>query len=248
MPAPILLIGLLIFSLLFWCMPSTPRQMHLYMAAQSLVASLIFSQDFIFSYLFLILAGQSLALLRLRIALIWYVGIFLITAYGNLYLHTAGPLEPMVRTVVTTAGYIVSGFLSYGLAEARRARARVQQLLGELSESHRQLAEHAAQSQYLGAAAERNRIAIALHSSIGHKLAASIAQLDGASRLVELKPKQAVGMINNARGELFIGLGELRETLEDLSACGDFGPTAGMEAGAGEKRPEDGRGTKARHD
>ena len=60
MPEPFFVIGALLFSFLFWRVPTGDyRRNQLYLVAQTLIACLGFFQDFLFIYLFLLLVGQG---------------------------------------------------------------------------------------------------------------------------------------------------------------------------------------------
>ncbi len=221
-PEPFLLIGLLLFSVFFWRAPVTSdaaRPVHLYLTAQTLIVGLTFVQDFLLTYLFIILAGQAVALLRLRTGLIWSGAFVLVTLYGNFYLHTEAPVALLVRAIIVSVGFIYSGVLSVRIAQTERDKISIQRLLAEITEAHAQLQDYIAQSRHMIVIEERNRLAQELHENLGHGLAASIMQLEAASRLLQHDPQQAGVMVDSTRAELTTGLNALRDTLDALFVC-----------------------------
>ncbi len=213
LPEPHLLIALLLFSAFIWLLPrNNPRQTYLYLAVQSLLACLLFTQDWLFMYLFLILTGQVIVLrgVSTRASLIW-VGVFVvITFYGNFHPYTADLASPpLVRAVMSIIGFTFSGMLCGGIARTRRDQREIEHLLTRLQ-------EYADQSGTLAVAEERSRLARELHDTLGHRMTVSIVQLEGASRLIGQNPRQAAGMIETVRAQLTDGLTELRDTLTML--------------------------------
>jgi signal transduction histidine kinase len=63
---------------------------------------------------------------------------------------------------------------------------------------------------------ERNRLAEAMHDTIGHTLTAAIVSLEGVSLLLEKRPAEAVGLLDSVREQLQAGLGDLRQTVRSL--------------------------------
>lgn len=137
---------------------------------------------------------------------------------------------------LVTAGMVISGVRGSGMARARRARDRVQNLLTGPSDAYGRLQAFAEQSRQLAAANERNRLAREIHDTLGHRLTASIVQLEGANRLMELEPRRAAGMVETVRAQLGTGLEELRGTFQELRQSDHFDAAAaeaatGMESG-----------------
>ncbi len=237
LPAPLLLVGVLLFSVLFWrrTVGYTLAQRHLYMGTQAAIAGLMVFQEFIFAYLFLVLVGQSVLMFGVRSGLIWAVTLYLIALAAN-WLHPGdGLLAPAIRTLLVTAGVVITGAMGSSMARARRTQDRVQNLLAELSEAYEQLQALAVQSRRLAVAHERDRLARELHGVLGQRLTASIVQLEGASRLMEEEPRRAAGMVETARAQLGTGLEELRKTFEELRQSDqlDAAPVEETEAGLG---------------
>ncbi len=217
-PAPILLIVLLLFSALLWLLPkNNPRQTYLYLAIQSSLACLLFIQDFLFVYLFFILASQSIILFRTRDGLIWFGVFVVITLYGTFHPYTADLSNPPpIRAVLISSGFIFSGLLSNGIARARRDQKEIEYLLTRLQES-------TDQSRMLAVAEKRNRLARELHDTLGHKMTVSIVQVEGASRLIEQEPQRVARMLKTVQMQLTDGLTELRYTLKELRTTNSNG-------------------------
>ena len=234
LPGPMLLVGVFLFSVLFWRRTGayTVVRRHLYMAIQAAVAGLMALQDFSFAYLFLVLAGQSALMYRLRSGLIWAVVLYLIVMAVNWLPPGDGPLTPEVRALLVTAGMIVAGVLGSSMAQARRAQDKAQSLFAELTDAYDQLQGFSEQSRRLAAAHERDRLARRLRDSLGQRLTASIVQLEGASLLMEADPRRAAGMVERVRAQLGTGLDDLRSTFQALGEPDHFDAAAVEEAEA----------------
>src|SRR5215216_7249820 len=84
-----------------------------------------------------------------------------------------------------------------------------QQVIEELETTQNQLRE-------LAVAEERTRLARELHDSLGHQLTVAVVQLEGAQRLIPIKPVQATQMIATMHNELKSALAELRLTVSAM--------------------------------
>lgn len=73
---------------------------------------------------------------------------------------------------------------------------------------------------------ERNRLAEAMHDTIGHTLTAAIVSLEGVSLLLEQRPAEAVGLLDSVREQLQTELGDLRQTVRGLRTDGLAEPGA----------------------
>ena len=219
LPAPILLLVILLFSLLFWLMPrETVGQRHLYFVVQGALVSAGFVQAFLFMYLFLILTGQAMFLFRIRTGLLWTGAFALITLCGYLYLHleASGMLSLSVRAVLAIFGFSTFAIMAQQIRQTKRERRRADGLLKNVVEAHERLQQYTTQAQSLAVAEERNRLASELHDTLGHRLTVTIVQLEGAARLIDRDPQRVAGMIETTRAQLAEGLSELRHTLKEL--------------------------------
>ena len=220
LPAPILLLDMLLFSLLFWLFPrKTARQKQIYYAVQSALVSFGFIQNFLFVYLFLLLAGQAMFLFSVRIALLWTGAFFLLTLWGNYYLHpyAQGMLSPPINTVLVTIGFVTFVTLCQHVYQARVERRRADDFRQQIVQAQDRLEQYAIQTYSLTVAEERNRLARELHDTLGHRLTVSIVQLEGAERLITQDPQQSTRMLGATRAQLTEGLNELRHTLGELN-------------------------------
>ncbi len=218
LPEPVYLIGALLFSILFWRVPTGDfRRNQLHLAGQTVIAFLGFVQEFLFIYLFLLLVGQAVLLFKIRPALFW-IGVYsAIAVWGTLLHHTGGPLLPAVRAILVAVGFIFSGILSNRIAYERRVKQDIRGLLTEISEANARLREYIGQSRFLAVVEDHNRLARELHNSLGHRLTVAIVQVEGAGRLMEKDPSQADTMLKTVHGQLTAGLNELRDTIKALS-------------------------------
>ncbi len=218
MPEPFFVIGALLFSFLFWRVPTGDyRRNQLYLVAQTLIACLGYFQDFLFIYLFLLLVGQAVFLFRIGPALVW-IGVYVaIALWGTFFRHAEGPLPPVDSTILFAVGFIFSGILSNRIAYERRVKRDVGRLLAEISQAHARLREYIGQRRFLVMVEEHNRLARELHESLGHRLTVAIVQVEGANRVMEKDSLQADAMLKTVHSQLKAGLDELRDTIQALS-------------------------------
>lgn len=218
LPEPIYLIGTLLFSILFWRVPTGSfRRNQLHVAAQSVLVCLGFVQEFLAVYLFMLLIGQAVLLFRIVPAAIWIGAYAAVSLWGALFHHAEAPLVPAVRAILVAVGFIFTAILSNRIAYERRVKQDIGGLLAEVSEAHARLREYVGQRRFLAVVEEHNRLARDLHNSLGHRLTVAIVQVDGASRLMERDPLQADTMLKTVHTELTAGLDELRDTIRALS-------------------------------
>jgi signal transduction histidine kinase len=83
-------------------------------------------------------------------------------------------------------------------------------------ELNRQLQSQAALAAEMTRLRERNRLAEAMHDTVGHTLTAAIVSLEGVALLLEKRPAEAVGLLDSVREQLQTGLGDLRQTVRSL--------------------------------
>ena len=218
LPAPMFLIGALVFSVLFWRTPTGNfRRNQLHLAAQSLIACAGFVQEFLFIYLFLLLVGQAVLLFSVGHALLWIGGYCAIALWGTLIYHVDTPLMPADNTILVAVGFIFTAILSNRIAYERRVKRDMRGLLAEVSEANARLREYVGQRRFLAVVEEHNRLARALHNALGHRLTVAIVQVEGANRLMGIDPTQADRMLQTAHTQLTAGLEELRDTIKALS-------------------------------
>ena len=217
LPEPFLLATPLFFSLLLWRLPAdNPYRANRYLTLQGLIAFLALTQEFLFIYLLLILSAEAMLLFRTRTSLVWN-GIFLSLAlFVNFYFHPHGALEPVSRAIIVVAGFILSVFLSGGIARVRRDRNEINRLLEQLSEAHTRLQEHAQQAEFLAASEERNRLARELNHTLGHMMTVAIVQVEGAAQLLEKEPRRVAANLKIVHERLSAGLDELRRISKQI--------------------------------
>ena len=212
-PAPILLMGLLLFSILLWNTPTgKPWHVHLYLAVQCLLAYLIFAHDIIFAYLFLVLTGQAMLLLKTRTGLIWVGILVLLTLLGNSSLYSEEFMSHPSRAVMVSVGFILTGILSSGIAQARRDRSKIDYLLAQIDEAQSRLQTYTDQSEFLAESEKHSRLSRKLHRSLGQRLTVAIVQVEGATLLIEREPHRVAGILKTVQDQLTEGLNDLRRT------------------------------------
>lgn len=224
MLTPVDLIALLSFNLLIWCRRSVAGSkpwlgVHLYLALQSLLLSWLIVQDVVFGLLFFILYVQAMLLAPGRSKLAWMLLFISVVAVGNFYLHPG----PAVEVTPALRAWIFQGFLTFvtlmivNQLRARRKNKEIENLLEELSHSHRRLQDYAEKAELLAAEEERNRISRDLHDTLGHRLVTSIVLIENLPRLLsENRTQRATSVVDDVSEQLHEGLQELRAAVHAL--------------------------------
>jgi signal transduction histidine kinase len=163
--------------------------------------------------LFFVLVAALGVLLPLREALIWALGIALLSSLAGL---SVLGWERWPAMIASSGAFVFFAAFGSLFRRADAARHRSVELLGELREANDRLKRYAVQERQLAVAEERNRMAREMHDALGHRLTVAVVQLEGAERLIESDPERARGMIHSMRSELKTGLAELRETVAAL--------------------------------
>jgi len=124
-----------------------------------------------------------------------------------------------------TIGLIFSISLARTVVKERTSRARAEQLLVELEDSHRQLKVYSEQVAELATTKERNRLARDIHDSLGHYLTVINVQLEKAQAFRDKEPREADQAINDAKRlssealqDIRSSVGALR-TRQELFSC-----------------------------
>ena len=188
---------------------SSPKQVNVYMVVQALLTAAMFlrfpAAD-LFDFLLYLLVIQVTIALPPRIAVRWVLIFFFIE---SLHLFESPSLERAINLVLFMPIYFLTGVFGYSLRRAEIAHREKELILQELQKTQSQLQE-------LAVVEERTRLARELHDSLGHQLTVAIVQLEGAQRLIPIKPDQASQMIGAMREELKNALADLRRTVTAL--------------------------------
>ena len=119
-----------------------------------------------------------------------------------------------------------------GIAVGEQAsRIRLQAALGELRESHDQLAASTAAVAELSAAAERNRLARDIHDGLGHFLTAIAVQLEKAEAFRDRDQAAASQAVTDARSLARQALQDVRGSVRALRGDEPSLPLSAMLAG-----------------
>jgi len=124
-----------------------------------------------------------------------------------------------------TIGLIFSISLAQTVVKERTSRARAEQLLLELEDSHRQLKVYSEQVAELATTRERNRLARDIHDSLGHYLTVINVQLEKAQAFRDKEPQAADQAIIDAKRLASEALQDIRSsvgalrTQQELFSC-----------------------------
>ena len=122
-------------------------------------------------------------------------------------------------------GLIFSISLARTVVKERTSRARAEQLLLELEDSHRQLKVYSEQVAELATTRERNRLARDIHDSLGHYLTVINVQLEKAQAFRDKDPGEADQAISDAKRLASEALQDVRSsvgalrTQQELFSC-----------------------------
>jgi signal transduction histidine kinase len=115
-----------------------------------------------------------------------------------------------------SVGLVLAIAMASIAVEEQASRARLEQTLLALEESHTQLTAYAAQVAELSAAAERNRLARDIHDSLGHHLTAIAVQLEKAAAFRERDQATADQALADARSSARQALRDIRISVRAL--------------------------------
>jgi signal transduction histidine kinase len=188
---------------------NTYRSLFVYFLIQTIIIvalAVISAPSDAFYFLLFVLGIQVTMLLPIRSALPWMVIFYLLDSNGVFLNMNSGGL---IELLFNGTAMFFTGVLGYSLRQTEIARLEKEQVIEELKTTQNQLRE-------LAVAEERTRLARELHDSLGHQLTVAVVQLEGAQRLIPIKPVQATQMIATMRNELKSALAELRLTVSAM--------------------------------
>ncbi len=119
-----------------------------------------------------------------------------------------------VVVILLTLAFILS--MAYQAKRERAHRLRVEKLLHELEDSHRQLQASAEQATELATLAERNRLAREIHDSLGHYMTVINVQLEKAIVFRNRDSGQADQAVRDAKRLAGEALADIRRSVGAL--------------------------------
>jgi signal transduction histidine kinase len=217
LPATLLLVAVALPMWYFAEPTRRPAWVRAYLATQTLLVLGVYllhpPAALGVSQLFYLLTTQAALCLTLPEAGAWAALYAVITVLGGVNVMGMGEIS---GSLAAAGGNLVFLGLGAALRHAGLANARSRRLLDDLRQAHDRLHALSEQAQQLAVADERNRIAREMHDALGHRLTVAVVQLEGARRLVARDPDRAGAIIDTMRGELKLGLAELRETVANM--------------------------------
>ncbi len=120
--------------------------------------------------------------------------------------------------VLFTIGITMIVIIARVVAKEKAHRARAEELLTALEESHQQLQDYAGQVAELATTRERNRLARDIHDSLGHYLTVINVQLEKALVFHDKKPGEAIQAVSDAKCLASEALQDVRRSVGALRA------------------------------
>ena len=192
----------------------SPLQIILLLTFLTVIPAVGTFQVRLFNLLFISTTILAVTVLPPRQGMLWVLLVALVNLGLQTY-HNASP-QGLQDGIVNGMIFLFLSGLASLLRYAATAHRRSQELLGELQAAHQQLQVYAEQVEELAVSEERNRLARDLHDTLGHRLTASVVQLEAAECIVTDEPQQVVQMMTAVRQQLSEGLSELRRTVTML--------------------------------
>lgn len=147
--------------------------------------------------------------------LIWIVYFIKHLYYSPGWLTNGTELHSLVLFTIGIAMIVIIGRV---VAKEKAHRARAEELLTALEESHQQLQDYAGQVAELATTRERNRLARDIHDSLGHYLTVINVQLEKALVFYDKKPGEAIQAVSDAKRLASEALQEVRRSVGALRA------------------------------
>jgi len=189
----------------------------IYFALQSLVIAIptMIRLEFTpFLFLFFILSAQGMIAFEMKEGLILVTLFSLITVFSFIAFNIIA--EAISISVSYVGGYYFFGIFGYTMKTAEKNRAKLEEALKELSETHEKLKNYTIKAEELAVSKERVRISQDLHDTIGHYLTVASVQLEGAAKLSDKDRKKSRKMLENANLAVKEALRNLRDAVSAL--------------------------------
>ncbi len=223
---------MLAHAVLHWNSPRLVGNMRASIVYLVVQGALAFGLPLLASADYLVL-GLSLALVGEAVGILWNpvwisVAIAIYLALAGVDLVLLSPDQSMPSWAITAIPMVIFVVIYVTLySRQAQARARAQELLGELETAHRQLAEYAARVEDLTLANERQRMARELHDTLAQGLAGLILQLEAANtHLAKGNEERAQTILQQAMTRARATLTDARRAIDDLrsgqTASGDL--------------------------
>ncbi len=178
-----------------------------------LVQTLGLFQDYqdTWALLYIILGFQVARRCSRKGAMVWF------TLFVTSLLVTLSVEFGLISGPGRALAYVVIGVLliSYDIQYAQHedALAESQVLLAELQEAHHKLEDHAAQSEKLAAAQERNRMIQELYDLVGQKIFAIQLAAETTRLLLEKDPRRAAEQVEDLQAQTQAALSQMRQLI-----------------------------------
>ena len=124
--------------------------------------------------------------------------------------------------LMALVGLVATLLAAGAVARLDRSREQAQQLVVQLVEAQRQLAEQADQALLAGALAERNRVAREIHDGLGHHLTAVAIQLQKARAYLGRDADVAAAAVDDAQEAARQALADVRRSVAALRSQEPF--------------------------
>jgi NarL family two-component system sensor histidine kinase YdfH len=166
--------------------------------------------------MFAALVAETLGLLGLtRVAAVAVAGYLSLMGAGFYALGGWVLIADWAEPAISTMALLILFMALY--RRQTEARARSQELLGELEMAHRELAAYAAQVEDLTLAAERQRMARELHDTLAQGVAGMVLQLEAAkAHLDKGRVERAEGIVEQCMRRARSTLADSRAAIDDL--------------------------------
>lgn len=197
----------------------TRQRTFFYLLTQGILVMVIVvitRSDTVVMALFSALMGNAIGILGKQRASIFALAFYLVLGIiSYTIIVSTTEVQEMLGLLVPVLGFTI--FFAYFFNRQIEARARVQQLLEELEEAHRQLAEYTIQVEDLTLASERQRMARELHDTLAQGLAGLILQLEAAVIHIEAQNSaKARQIVEQAMSRARTTLVDARRAIDDL--------------------------------
>jgi len=211
------LIYLVLFTAVFWAPRLPDWLMHVYLALQSALVLWMLSLRPEFDFLvlfFLLLSCQTAFVFSGWKQWVW-VSIFVLLTAGSLMFYL-GAARGLSLALTTMAGEIVVAAYVSVVKEIEAARARSQNLLNELSDTHDRLERYANQVEDLATMQERNRLARELHDTVSQQIFSISLTARSAQVLLTKEPARVPEQLERLQTMSSDALQQLRSLISEL--------------------------------
>jgi signal transduction histidine kinase len=167
-----------------------------------------------FALLYFVLSMQAVRRLPLALGSLW-IGVFTLLMTIALF-QRYGAVEGVGFVLIYTAGDVLLGSYAHANRRAQAARARNEDLAGEVQRASRDLTAYASRLEALAATRERNHLGRELHDSVTQTVFSMSLSTQSVLLLLEGEPARAAAQLDHLADLARSALAQMHVLIDEL--------------------------------